>query len=186
MRTKDTLLLVLEGIVQSSDAFPPLKSAASGLLFFATSAEMASSNKKQVRDIYKNIDGLAASLKRGATNDGMISPAHQDVIETLGGDITALTEELEHIIGERRSRFKRFFSAKRHRAELQDIIWQLDNMRSNYTTAVATLNATTNAQVLAHVQALTLVMGVQPVPMLGTRRADAVTFPSRTSRIEEV
>ena len=37
---KDALLLVLEGIVQSSDAFPPLKSAASGLLFFASSADV--------------------------------------------------------------------------------------------------------------------------------------------------
>ena len=38
---KDALLLVLEGIVQSSDAFPPLKSAASGLLFFATCADVS-------------------------------------------------------------------------------------------------------------------------------------------------
>ena len=38
---KDALLLVLEGIVESSDAFPPLKSAASGLLFFATSADVS-------------------------------------------------------------------------------------------------------------------------------------------------
>ena len=41
---KDTLLLVLEGIVQSSDAFPPLKSAASGLLFFATSADVSATH----------------------------------------------------------------------------------------------------------------------------------------------
>ena len=38
---KDALLLLLEGIVQSSDAFPPLKSAASGLLFFASSADVS-------------------------------------------------------------------------------------------------------------------------------------------------
>ena len=38
---KDALLLVLEGIVQSSDAFPPLKSAASGLLFFVTCADVS-------------------------------------------------------------------------------------------------------------------------------------------------
>ena len=38
---KDALLLVLEGIVQASDAFPPLKSAASGLLFFATCADVS-------------------------------------------------------------------------------------------------------------------------------------------------
>ena len=38
---KDALLLLLEGIVQSSDAFPPLKSAASGLQFFATCADVS-------------------------------------------------------------------------------------------------------------------------------------------------
>ena len=37
---KDALVFILEGIVQSSDAFPPLKSAASGLLFFAASADV--------------------------------------------------------------------------------------------------------------------------------------------------
>lgn len=37
---KDTLLLALEAIVRSSDAFPPLKSAASSLLFFATYADV--------------------------------------------------------------------------------------------------------------------------------------------------
>ena len=41
---KDALLLLLDGIVQSSDAFPPLKSAASGLLFFATSADVSATH----------------------------------------------------------------------------------------------------------------------------------------------
>ena len=53
-------------------------------------------------------------------------------------------------------------------------------------TAMATLNATTNAEVLAHVKALTFVMGVAPVHALGSRRADAVTFPSGAPRFEEV
>ena len=38
---RDTLLFALEAIVQSSDAFPPLKSAASGLFFFATYADVS-------------------------------------------------------------------------------------------------------------------------------------------------
>ena len=37
---KDALVLVLEGIVQSSDAFPPLKSAVGGLLFLTTQIEV--------------------------------------------------------------------------------------------------------------------------------------------------
>ncbi|VDB88434.1 unnamed protein product [Peniophora sp. CBMAI 1063] len=148
---KDALLLTLEGIVQSSDAFPPLKSAASGLLFFATSADMASSNKKQIRDIHKRVNSLAASLRCGAEDGSMLSSAHHNAIGVLAADISALKEDLESIVHERKSRFRRFFSAKRHREELQDIVQQMDHARLNYTTAVATLNATTNAQVLAHI-----------------------------------
>ncbi|KZV68417.1 hypothetical protein PENSPDRAFT_754144 [Peniophora sp. CONT] len=183
---KDTLLFVLEGIVQSSDAFPPLKSAASGLLFFATSAEMASSNKKLVRDIYKRIDGLTASLRRGTGTGSPLTLEHQEAIKSLADDIEALNEELNDIVAERKNRFKRFFAAKRHRNELQDIVMQLDNTRMNYMMAMATLNATTNANVLAHVQAYSVVLGTSPVYAPGTRRADAIAFPFGTSRVEEV
>ncbi|VDC01503.1 unnamed protein product [Peniophora sp. CBMAI 1063] len=184
--TKDLLLLTLEGIVQSSDAFPPLKSAASGLLFFATCADVASSNKKQIRDIYRRVDALAASLKRGVRDGDPLSPAHQDIIAALAQDIAILNEDLQDIIAERKSRFKRFFSAKRHREELRDVLSQLEAARMSYTTAIATLNATTNTRVLAHVQALTLTMGVRPVYMPGTGWAGDNVLPFMQARIEEV
>lgn len=38
---KDTLVLSLEALAQSSDAFPPLKSAVGGLLFFVAQAEVS-------------------------------------------------------------------------------------------------------------------------------------------------
>ena len=47
---KDALLLVLEGIMQSSDAFPPLKSVASGLLFFATSADVSATHRPRRKE----------------------------------------------------------------------------------------------------------------------------------------
>ncbi|VDC04905.1 unnamed protein product [Peniophora sp. CBMAI 1063] len=167
---KDALLLVLDAIVQSSDAFPPLKSAASGLLFFATCADMACGNKKQIRDMYKRIQGLAASLKRGTKQGGPITPEHQDAIEVLATDIESLKGDLEGIISERKSRFKRFFSAKRHRAELKDVVEQLETAKSNYTTALATLNAVTIAEVNSDVRAIALVLNARGVYMPGTRR----------------
>ncbi|KZV64255.1 hypothetical protein PENSPDRAFT_656730 [Peniophora sp. CONT] len=183
---KDALLFALEAVVQSSDAFPPLKSAASGLLFFATYADTASGNKKQIRDLYKRVDGLAASLRRGTAQGSPITVEHHDAISTLAEDIAALNKDLEDIIAERKSRFKRYFSAKRHGAQLQDVVTQLETARANYTTAVATANAMTTARVLAHVQTLTLVMGVSPLPALEMRGADVIPFPSRSGRIEEV
>ena len=44
---------------------------------------MASSNKKQIRDIYRRINGLAKALKRGARGGNLISLEHQEAIETL-------------------------------------------------------------------------------------------------------
>ncbi|VDC04906.1 unnamed protein product [Peniophora sp. CBMAI 1063] len=183
---KDTLLLVLDAIVQSSDAFPPLKSAASGLLFFATCADTTCGNKKQMRDIYKRIHGLAASLKRGTKEGSRITPEHQDAIEVLAADIEALKGDLEGIISERKSRFKRFFSARRHREELKDVVEQLETSKSNYTTALATLNAMTIAEVNSEVRAIALVLDARPMYMPGTRRAQDVTFPSGPSRFGEV
>ena len=38
---KDTLICALDALAQASDAFPPLKSAAGGLMFFATLADVS-------------------------------------------------------------------------------------------------------------------------------------------------
>ena len=51
--------------------------------------------------------------------------------------------------------------------------------------AVVTLTAMTTADVRAHVQAYTLLVGANPVYAPGTRRADAGTFPFNAARIEE-
>ncbi|VDB88458.1 unnamed protein product [Peniophora sp. CBMAI 1063] len=185
-KARDALLFALEAIAEASDAFPPLKSAANGLRFLTTYADMASSNEKRVRDIYQRVDGLAAALRRGSTRDGPVIHEHSDAIEDLSRDIAALNKDLESIVRERKNRFKRYFSAKRHREELQNVMMQLETARANYTMAVATVTAMTTARVLAHVQTLTLVMGVSPLPNLDMTRTDAVTFPSGRSRIEEV
>ena len=43
-----------------------------------------------------------------------------------------MNQDLNNIVTERKSRFKRFFSAKRHRNELQDVVTQLETARMNY------------------------------------------------------
>ena len=45
------MLFVLEALVQSADAFPPLKSAASGLLFFARYADVSARIKPIAYDV---------------------------------------------------------------------------------------------------------------------------------------
>ncbi|VDB84802.1 unnamed protein product [Peniophora sp. CBMAI 1063] len=181
---KDALLFTLEAIARSSDAFPPLKSAASGLLFFATRADMASTNKKQIRDIHKRVIGLAASLKRGASQGSLLVPEHQDAISALADDIAVLNNDLEDIVNQRKGRLRRFFAAKRHKSELQDITTQLETARMNYMMAMATLNATTIADVRAHVCAYTLVVGTTPVFAPGARRMDDLMLAISTSCVE--
>ena len=83
----------------------------------------------------------------------MLSPEHQKAIITLArcvrqrcssshatvltpsSDVKIIEEDLGDILQERKNRFKRFFSAKRHRNELQDIVNQLEMAKSNYTVS---------------------------------------------------
>ncbi|VDC05450.1 unnamed protein product [Peniophora sp. CBMAI 1063] len=166
---KDVLLVTLQAIVQSSDAFPPLKSAASGLLFFAIYADMASSNKQQIRDVYKHIHGLAASLERGSKSDSPATPEHQEIVRALAADVESLNGDLEDIITERKSRFKRFFAAKRHQKELENVVMQLESAKMNYMTAMATLNAMTVTEVRGDVRAIMLALGIRPPVLKGAR-----------------
>ena len=56
---------------------------------------------------------------------GHVDTVHSSDIEFLKGD-------LQDIVTERQSRFKRFFSAKRHRSELQDVVNQLESAKTDY------------------------------------------------------
>ena len=112
--------------------------------------QTASNNKKQIRDMYRAMDDLATSIRCGAHDDDMLSPKHQEAIKVLSryvhghagacyvstltpsSNIKRIEEDLESILQERKSRFKRFFSAKRHRSELQDIVKQLERADTNY------------------------------------------------------
>ena len=112
--------------------------------------QTASGNKKQIRDMYRAIDDLATSLRCGTHDEDMLSPKHQEALAALSRcvreycntcDVSVLIrsrkmkiaeDDLRHILQERKSRFKRFFSAKRHRSELQDIVHQLGRADTNY------------------------------------------------------
>ena len=112
--------------------------------------------------------------------------------------------DLVSIMQERKSRFKRFFSAKRHRSELQDIVKQLERADANYMVRyvaacytrstdtfcsqrmVATMNAISLTEMRGQLKAIGHAMGISPTYNVGTRRATSVTFPTGAVRIEEV
>ncbi|VDB88459.1 unnamed protein product [Peniophora sp. CBMAI 1063] len=183
---KDILLLALEALASSADAFPPLKSAVGGLLFLIEHADQAAGNRKQIREIYGRVNALITALKPVSVKGSPIVSEHLDAFDVLSRAIVLLQEDLGSIVRERKNRFKRYFSARRHRSELQDVIVQLETASTRYTTAVTTITAMTTARILVHVETLTRDKGISPLPKLEMTRTDAIMFPPEMSRIEEV
>ena len=92
--TKDALLLLLEGIVQSSDAFPPLKSAASGLLFFASSADVSTRAAiESVKVTHRSDRWLVAIRNRSAISTSasrVLRPLSNAVLEQALRSLTSI------------------------------------------------------------------------------------------------
>ncbi|VDB96247.1 unnamed protein product [Peniophora sp. CBMAI 1063] len=122
---KEALLLLLQGLVASADAFPPLKSAVGGLSFVVD--QLVSSNKTQVLDVYARIRIIAESIARAMPVDDTPSPAHEAALRALTSEIEAVCITLRDITHERKHFVKRYICAKLHRAQLQDIVRRLDN-----------------------------------------------------------
>ena len=61
---------------------------------------------------------------------------HVNVL-TPSSNMKIIEGNLANIMQERKHRFKRFFSAKRHRSELQDIVKQLERADKNYMVRYA-------------------------------------------------
>ncbi|VDC01471.1 unnamed protein product [Peniophora sp. CBMAI 1063] len=128
---KDVLLLSLEALAQSADAFPPLKSAVGGLLFLTTQIELVSSNKEQISKIYAQIDAFAASLVRAIPDATALSPAHEAAIRALAEDIQAVSLDIEAIARQRP--VKHLFCAKRHSGQLVQLMKRLDQADKSFT-----------------------------------------------------
>ncbi|VDC05444.1 unnamed protein product [Peniophora sp. CBMAI 1063] len=173
VNVKDTLLLALEAIARTSDAIPPLKGATNGLLFFVTHADVMFGNRSKIQDIHTRIAGLAAQLEPDIMQRNSLARSHQDAIAVLAEDLSTVSTSFGEILRQRKSRFKRYLSAKRHHAELSDMIGRLDQARANFTTAVSTSNAKTNAEVLACVKAIMAVVGEPCMCNFGRSRSDS-------------
>ncbi|VDC01470.1 unnamed protein product [Peniophora sp. CBMAI 1063] len=128
---KDVLLLSLEALAQSADAFPPLKSAVGGLLFLTTQIELVSGNKQQILDIYAQIDAFAASLVHAIPDATRLSPAHEAAIRTLAENIQAVSSDVELIARQRP--IARFLRAKHHSARLEQLMKRLDQADKSFT-----------------------------------------------------
>ena len=62
----------------------------------------------------------------------MSPPLYESKTDTCR-DIAELNKEIEDIVAERKSRLKRYVSAKQHRAKLEGVAKKLDEVRGNYT-----------------------------------------------------
>ena len=62
---KDTLICALDALAQSSDAFPPLKSAAGGLMFFATLADVSTHTRHLAHPLLIDFSTIASVQQQG-------------------------------------------------------------------------------------------------------------------------
>ncbi|KZV70158.1 hypothetical protein PENSPDRAFT_685794 [Peniophora sp. CONT] len=150
--TKDALFFSLEALAQSADAFPPLKSAVCGLLFFASQVELVSGNKAQISDIYAQIDAFAESLVRAIPDATALSPALEAAIEALANDVKAVCSDIKAI--ERPRWYIQFLRAKQNSAELQGLARRLHLANESFTRTVLTSAETKTTQILGSVQLL--------------------------------
>ncbi|VDB96256.1 unnamed protein product [Peniophora sp. CBMAI 1063] len=143
---KEALLFGLEGLSQSADAFPPLKSAVGGLLFIVNQIELVSNNKNQIREIYAQIDGYAASLELAVPDVTALSPAGKNAICAFAAIIQAVRRDLDSLVQEKCS--WRFLRAKRHSARLQAILRQLDQADASFTRTMLASTDVQNTRIL--------------------------------------
>ncbi|KZV70138.1 hypothetical protein PENSPDRAFT_752825 [Peniophora sp. CONT] len=169
---KETLLLGLQGLLASADAFPPLKSAVGGLLFFVDQIELASDNKTQVLNIYANISTIASSLARAIPDGTELSRAHEAALSALTSEIQLLCTSLEGIAHERKRPIKRFICAKRHRAQLEEIGQRLNNGDASFMRTMISSAEATGAKVLSclqekhHISGATFFLAVCPLKVI--------------------
>ncbi|KZV71067.1 hypothetical protein PENSPDRAFT_684935 [Peniophora sp. CONT] len=131
---RDALLLNLEALAQSADAFPPLKSAVGGLLFIARQLELVSSNKAAILEFYARIDSVAASLVRAVPDVTMLSSVARIAIHALMEDIHSLCAEVEVVASERP--LLRFIRAQQTRGRLEGFTRRLDEAHASFIVSL--------------------------------------------------
>ncbi|KAI0321245.1 hypothetical protein OF83DRAFT_1168583 [Amylostereum chailletii] len=82
--TSRTIRIGLEALNESSDVFPPLKSAIGGILFILTLTETMQGNKTAIEDIYQRIDEIQKNLESAMPPELLhFSPALYQAIEVF-------------------------------------------------------------------------------------------------------
>ncbi|VDB96262.1 unnamed protein product [Peniophora sp. CBMAI 1063] len=134
--TKDTVLFILDGLVQSADACPPLKSTVGALSFLVNHVELVSGNKAQIGEIYAHIHAIVASLADAIPDPTSISPALEASLRTLANVVHAVCVDME-AIGRQRW-VLRFIRAKSHNEELEALMKRLERASDAFARTILT------------------------------------------------
>ncbi|VDC01468.1 unnamed protein product [Peniophora sp. CBMAI 1063] len=151
MVAQDATRLGLEGIAQSADAFPPLKSAIGGLLFLWAQAELVSSNKERA-DGLRVLLGRFLEVLRRTGQSTSISPGHKAALEVLAKDVDSVSSKMEKLVGKRR--LSRILYAKRASADLAQLVKQLKEAHNSFTMAMLSNLGNTTSDTLDAIQLL--------------------------------
>ncbi|KAI0026943.1 hypothetical protein K488DRAFT_91622 [Vararia minispora EC-137] len=83
MVAKDAVLFGLEALKESADAFPPLKAAVGGLVFFVRLSSQMSSNRAEMCGVYERIEEIEDSPIRALPDITSLLPAQVSAIEAF-------------------------------------------------------------------------------------------------------
>ncbi|KAJ7055327.1 hypothetical protein C8F01DRAFT_1160198 [Mycena amicta] len=131
----DILWTSLTALQQSSDAFPPLKSAVGGVVALCTIAERAKHSKSDARDIALRTKEFLDVVAEAVPDPTAISPSMLKSIERFTVLLTEIRHRLEPIV--RASSVSRIVRLNRNERTLAGIKAQLDDAYRDLVAASA-------------------------------------------------
>ncbi|KAI0045592.1 hypothetical protein FA95DRAFT_1680376 [Auriscalpium vulgare] len=137
--SSDVLMVSLEALRESAEAFPPLRSAVGCLILLLQLFQGMTSNRDEIVRIAARIDEISALLARAVPDVTRIPPILRHAIETLDRDLNNIYEASSEIA--RQPKGWRFLKAARHADSLLSFNHRIDEALLGFSVAVELNNA---------------------------------------------
>ncbi|KAI0026735.1 hypothetical protein K488DRAFT_91964 [Vararia minispora EC-137] len=131
----DIVLVGLEALKESADAFPPLKAAVGGLVFFVQLSSQMSSNRAEMRGVYERIEEIEDSLIRAVPDINSLSPAQASAIEAFDIAVQRICADMELLA--KQTKFVRFIRARKHGDALAGFMGRLSAAEVAFSVSVS-------------------------------------------------
>ncbi|VDC03879.1 unnamed protein product [Peniophora sp. CBMAI 1063] len=139
--TREALILGLESLEATSPAFPPLEAVVGGLMKLLNTYETMVQNEDDRRRLYERIDAMQENLVIAWGDRDFstcpISDAQVRALERLDISIQDILREASATTGVgRRDAVKRFILARKHKADISDLLRSLSDADDDFRRSV--------------------------------------------------